>query len=125
MTQHQERSIGLCRILFATKNSWAGLKTAFDNEAAFRQEILLAIIFVPVVLFMPLSFVYKVYFSCCVIIVLVCELLNTAIEVIVDALSPEYNLWAKQAKDLGSAAVFLSLINVFISFIAALIIILK
>ena len=121
MTQYHDKVQGLSRLLRATGNSWSGLKTAYIHEAAFRQEILLAIVLIPAVLFMPLSFFYKVYFTSCVVIVLVCELLNTAIEVIVDALSPEYNLWAKQAKDLGSAAVMISLINVAIAFIAALV----
>lgn len=121
MTEYHDKAQGLSRLLRATGNSWSGLKTAYIHEAAFRQEILLAIVLIPAVLFMPLSFFYKVYFTSCVVIVLVCELLNTAIEVIVDALSPEYNLWAKQAKDLGSAAVMISLINVAIAFIAALV----
>lgn len=125
MTQYHEKAKGFARLMRATGNSWSGLKTAYINEAAFRQEIFFAIVLIPAVLFMPLSFFFKVYFTCSVVIVLVCELLNTAIEVIVDALSPEYNLWAKQAKDLGSAAVMVSLINVAIAFIAALVTVLK
>lgn len=123
MSQHQERSKGLRRLLLATKNSWAGLKTAFVNEVAFRQEIVLALFLGPVALILPISLLFKIYLFCSIIIVLVSELLNSAIEVVVDGLSPEYNLWAKQAKDLGSAAVFLSLINVFISFVAAIVIV--
>lgn len=68
---------------------------------------------------LPVSVLFKIYLIFSLIIVLVTELLNTAIEVIVDALSPEYNLWAKQAKDLGSAAVFICLINCLVSFLAA------
>lgn len=118
MSQYQEKAKGLRRLLFATKNSWAGLKTAFVNEAAFRQEIILALFLGPVAVILPVSLLFKIYLICSIIIVLVSELLNTAIEVVVDALSPEYSLWAKQAKDLGSAAVFLSLVNCLVSFVA-------
>jgi diacylglycerol kinase (ATP) len=120
MSQYQERAKGLRRLLLATRNSWAGLKTAFVNEAAFRQEIILSLFLIPITLILPISVLFKVYLFCSIVIILVSELLNSSIEVIVDALSPEYNLWAKQAKDLGSAAVFLSLINSFISFLAAI-----
>jgi len=120
MSQYQEKAKGLRRLVFATRNSWAGLKTAFINEAAFRQEIVAALFIVPIALILTVPLLFKIYLICSVIIVLVSELLNSAMEVVVDALSPEYNLWAKQAKDLGSAAVFLSLINFFISFVAAI-----
>ena len=125
MTQYHEKAKGLARLLRATGNSWSGLKTAYINEAAFRQEILLAIVLIPSVFFMSISLLFKLYLVSCVFIVLICELLNTSIEVIVDALSPEYNVWAKHAKDLGSAAVMLSLINIGIAFITAMVFVVR
>ncbi len=105
-----EKKTGIARILAAFIYSWDGLRVAVSHEAAFRQEIWIVVISSIVLLFLPLSLLWKglLFFSTTAILVV--ELLNSAIESIVDMTSPEYHLLAKHAKDLGSAAVLLSVI---------------
>jgi diacylglycerol kinase (ATP) len=88
----------------------AGLKTAC-KEAAFRQELLLGLVAVPLSLLLPLDGILVLLLNLCWLAVLSCELLNTAIESVVDLASPAYHELAKRAKDLGSAAVMLALVN--------------
>ena len=103
---------GLSRLINATKYSWLGLKTAYKNEAAFRQEFLLAVVLVPAGLWLGDSGMEKALLASVVIIVLIVELLNTAIEYVVDRFGGEIHEFSGAAKDAGSAAVFLSLVNV-------------
>ena len=103
---------GLTRIWNAFFYSLAGLAAAFRHEDSFRQEVLIAAILVPAALFMPVSGLGKALMIASVLLVLVVELLNSAIEAAVDRISLEYHLLTKRAKDIGSAAVFISLINV-------------
>lgn len=100
---------GINRIWAAFFYSLSGLRRAFSSEAAFRQEACLAAISLIVLLFMPLSPLWKGLIFLATASVLVVELLNTAIEAVVDLASPEYHLLAKQAKDFGSAAVLVSI----------------
>lgn len=86
----------------------AGLKTAY-REAAFRQELLLGLLVVPLSLLLPLSGIMVLILNLCWLAVLSTELLNTAIESVVDLVSPDYHELAKRAKDLGSAAVGVAL----------------
>jgi len=86
----------------------AGLKTAC-KEAAFRQELLLGLVAVPLSLLLPLDGILVLLLNLCWLAVLSCELLNTAIESVVDLASPDYHELAKRAKDLGSAAVGVAL----------------
>ena len=103
---------GLRRVWNALLYSLDGLAAAFRHEDAFRQEVLLAAILVPVAFFMPASGTDKALMIASVLLVLVVELLNSAVEAAVDRISLENHLLAKRAKDIGSAAVFLSLVNV-------------
>jgi len=103
---------GLLRIWNALFYSLAGLAAAFRHEDAFRQEVLLAVILVPAAFFMPASGTGKALMIASVLLVLIVELLNSAVEAAVDRISLENHLLAKRAKDIGSAAVFLSLVNV-------------
>ena len=102
---------GLVRIWNAFRYSLAGLQAAFHHEDAFRQECLLALLLLPVALFLPASGTAKAVLIGSVILVLIVELLNSAIEATVDRVSLERHLLAKRAKDIGSAAVMLSLLN--------------
>jgi len=99
------------RIVNAFFYSIAGLKAVFKKEASFRQELILATILLPVAILVPLSYIEKILMISSLVIVLIIELLNSAIEAIVDRVSPENHPLAKNAKDFGSAAVFLSLVN--------------
>lgn len=103
---------GLRRILNAFRYSQAGLAAAYRHEEAFRQEAWLALILVPAALFMPVAGLGKALMVGSVLLVLMVELLNSAIEAVVDRISLEHHALAKRAKDAGSAAVMLSLVNV-------------
>jgi diacylglycerol kinase (ATP) len=103
---------GVARIWNAFLYSVEGLCAAFKHETAFRQEILLAVILIPATLLLPASGTGKALLLASVLLVLIVELINSAIEAVVDRISLEHHPLAKRAKDFGSAAVFLSLINV-------------
>ncbi|MBI2314233.1 MAG: diacylglycerol kinase [Betaproteobacteria bacterium] len=103
---------GLARIWRALHYSLAGLIAAFRHEDAFRQEVLLALVLIPVALAVPATGVGKALMVGSVILVLIVELLNSAVEAAVDRISLDNHRLAKRAKDIGSAAVFLSLVNV-------------
>jgi diacylglycerol kinase (ATP) len=102
---------GLRRAWNAFLYSLDGLRAAFHHEGAFRQEVLLAVILIPAVFFLPASGVGKALMIAAVLLVLIVELLNSAVEAAVDRISLENHKLAKRAKDIGSAAVFLSLLN--------------
>jgi diacylglycerol kinase (ATP) len=102
---------GLRRIWNAFQYSLAGLRAAFRHEDAFRQECLLAAVLLPVALFLPLPGTSKALLIACVLLVLVVELMNSAVEAVVDRVSLEHHRLAKRAKDIGSAAVLIALLN--------------
>lgn len=101
---------GFKRILKATGYSFKGLSYAFRNEAAFRQEAVAALVLIPIALWLDVSTVERILLVMAVVLVLVVELINTGIEAVVDRVGVEYHLLAGVAKDMGSAAVFLSLL---------------
>jgi diacylglycerol kinase (ATP) len=103
---------GLRRILNALFYSVDGFRAAYRHEDAFRQECMLAAVLVPLALFLPASGVGKALMIASVLLVLLVELLNSAVEATVDRISLENHQLAKRAKDIGSAAVFVSLVNV-------------
>jgi diacylglycerol kinase (ATP) len=103
---------GLQRICNAAFYSFEGLKAAFRHEAAFRQEVLIATILVPAALASHASGPGKALMIASVLLVLVIELLNSGIEAVTDRISLDDHALAKRAKDLGSAAVMVSLIDV-------------
>ena len=101
---------GVKRIVKAAGYSLKGLSYAFRNEAAFRQEALAAFILIPLALWLNVTHIERILLIMAVVLVLVVELLNTGIEAVVDRIGVEYHLLAGAAKDVGSAAVFLSLL---------------
>ena len=101
---------GIRRIVSAARNSLAGLAAALRHEDAFRQELIIAAVLVPVALFMNVTFLEKALLVGSVLLVLIVELLNSAIEATVDRVSLEVHPLARRAKDLGSAAVMLALV---------------
>ncbi|MBS4096287.1 MAG: diacylglycerol kinase [Sulfuricella sp.] len=102
---------GLKRLWNALHYSLAGFKAAYRNEDAFRQEVLLALLLIPLALYLPVGGVGKALMIASVLLVMVVELLNSAVEATVDRISLEHHRLAKRAKDIGSAAVLLSLVN--------------
>lgn len=103
---------GLRRVWNALHYSLAGLRAAFRHEDAFRQELVLALLLIPAALFMPATGTGKALMVSSVLLVLIIELINSAIEATVDRISLEDHRLAKRAKDIGSAAVLIGLINV-------------
>ena len=103
---------GIRRLINAFGYSLEGFAAAFKHEDAFRQEVFLAIILIPLAVYLGQSPVERVLMIGSVLLVLIVELLNSAIEAAVDHTSTEHHALAKQAKDIGSAAVFIALIIV-------------
>lgn len=103
---------GLRRILNAAGYSWAGLGAAFKHENAFRQEVFLALALIPLALMLGDTGIERALMIGSVLLVLVVELLNSAIEAAVDRISLEHHQLIKRAKDMGSAAVMIALVNV-------------
>ncbi len=103
---------GIRRLVNASGYSLAGFKAAFKSEDAFRQEVFLAIVLIPIALYLDRSPIERALMIVSVLFLLIVELLNSAIEAAVDHTSTAHNALAKQAKDIGSAAVFFALILV-------------
>lgn len=108
--QMKPQRTSFSRLFYACVYSKDGLLTTFKEEAAFRQELLLFLLLLPLLMILPFPPATKMILFATHVIVLITELLNSAIEAVVDLVSPEHNLLAKKAKDAGSAAVFLSLL---------------
>ena len=100
---------GLRRIVNATFFSFAGFRAAWRDEAAFRQEALLCLVLVPTAFWLGRTAVERSLLIGSCLLVLIVELLNTGIENVVDRVGQEHHRLSGQAKDLGSAAVFTSL----------------
>jgi diacylglycerol kinase (ATP) len=103
---------GVKRVIDAAGYSMRGLSAAFKNEAAFRQELALAVILAPVAFYVGQSNIERTILIASLLLVLIVELLNSAIEAVVDRISDEHHELSGRAKDIGSAAVFVSLANV-------------
>ena len=101
---------GLQRLIHATRYSIDGLSAAWAHEDAFRQELILAAVMIPVALLLPLTLPEKILLVGVVVLVLIVELLNTGIEAAIDRDSLRIDPLGKRAKDYGSAAVMLSLL---------------
>jgi len=102
---------GLRRLLNAFGYSMAGFRAAYRHEDAFRQEARLALVLIPLALWLPVGLTGKALMIGSVLLVIIVELLNSAVEATVDRISLEQHDLAKRAKDIGSAAVLVSLIN--------------
>ena len=102
---------GLIRLWNALGYSRQGLAAAWANEAAFRQETWLACVAMPLAFYLGRSGVDRALMLGSIILILIVEILNSGLEAVVDKASPEKHELAKRAKDMGSAAVLLSLLN--------------
>ena len=102
---------GITRVWNAFHYSMAGLAAAYRNEDAFRQEVWLAAVLVPLALWLPASGIGKALMIASVLLVILVELVNSAVEAAVDRISFEQHHLAKRTKDIGSAAVFVALVN--------------
>jgi diacylglycerol kinase (ATP) len=121
MENNTSKKKGLIRLYFAFCYSINGLRAAFKNEAAFRQEVFLFVLLLPVIYYLPATQALKGLLLVSNTLVLIVELLNSAIEAIVDLASPDFHILAKRAKDMGSAGVLISLfLSLFLWFYAIL-----
>jgi len=102
---------GIKRLVNAFSYSCAGLAEAFRHEDAFRQEVALAIILIPLAFWLESRMLGRVLMIFCVFLVLIVELINSAIEATVDRISLDDHRLAKRAKDIGSASVLICLLN--------------
>lgn len=102
---------GLARLVAACGYSRDGLRAAWHNEAAFREEVMLAAVALPLAIYLGKSGVERALLAGSIGLVLIVEILNSAVEAVVDKASPERHELAKRAKDMGSAAVLLSLLT--------------
>lgn len=102
---------GFRRLWNALGYSVAGFRAAYKHEDAFRQEVLLAIILIPLALCLSGGMLERALMIGSVLLVIIVELLNSAVEATVDRISLDRHDLAKRAKDIGSAAVLVSLIN--------------
>ena len=105
---------GLRRIINAFGYSMKGLRAAFKYESAFRQETALLIILLPLAILLGQTVVDYSILIGSLLLVMVVELLNSALEAVVDRVSDEHHMLAGRAKDMGSAAVFIALLNVIV-----------
>ena len=103
---------GIRRILRATRFSAQGFRSAWQNEAAFRQELVLVVLMTPLALWLGGSIVEKALLIAVLLLVLIVELFNSAIEAAIDRHGDEHHELSGRAKDMGSAAVFVVLVIV-------------
>lgn len=101
---------GLRRLINATGYSWKGFKATFANEAAFREETLAAAVLIPLAIILPVTWLETVLLIVAVLGLLLTEILNSALEAVVDRIGTEIHPLSGRAKDMGSAAVLLALI---------------
>lgn len=104
-----QKNTGIKRIIYAARYSWLGLIAAWKNEAAFRQEVVALIAAVIIALLIDVSLFQKVALVGSVVFVMIVELMNSAVEAVVDRIGLERHELSGRAKDLGSAAVFLAI----------------
>ena len=107
---HKKSRKGLKRIWDAAGYSLQGFRAAWVNEAAFRQELLLVLVLLPTACWLGTTAVQRILLIFSLLLILIVELLNSAVETVIDRIGPEYHELSGRAKNLGSAAVLISLI---------------
>lgn len=114
-TSHEESPFkgktGIRRLVNAFGYSMDGFKAAYQHEDAFRQEVWLSLVLIPLAFYLEAEAMHRILMVGSVLLVMIVELLNSAVEAVVDRVSIERHALAKRAKDIGSAAVLLALIN--------------
>jgi len=112
---------GILRFVKASQYSWQGLTATYRHEEAFRQEILLCLALTPIAFLLAASGIELALMLGSLILVLIVELLNSGIEAVVDRIGTEKHELSGRAKDIGSAAVMLALINVVVIWVCIII----
>ncbi|AQP36212.1 diacylglycerol kinase [Vibrio anguillarum] len=101
---------GIKRLFYATGYSIQGLKAAWLNEAAIRQETVTSILLITITFFLPVTKIEQIMMIGCLVLVVIVELMNSAVEAVVDRVGSEWHELSGRAKDIGSAAVLIALI---------------
>lgn len=101
---------GIKRLFYATGYSIQGLKAAWLNEAAIRQETVTSILLITTTFFLPVTKIEQIMMIGCLVLVVIVELMNSAVEAVVDRVGSEWHELSGRAKDIGSAAVLIALI---------------
>ena len=102
---------GIKRLANAFTYSVAGTLAAFKHEDAFRQEVILSIILIPLAIYLGQTAIEQALMISSILLIIIVELLNSSVEATVDRISVKHHKLSKRAKDIGSAAVFFSLVN--------------
>lgn len=110
----KNEATGLARLISATRFSIAGLKATFQSEQAFRQEVIVFFLLVPLAIIIADNSIEFALLSASILLLLIVELLNTGIEHVVDRIGADYHELSGKAKDAGSAAVLLTVLFVLI-----------
>ncbi|SFV85011.1 Diacylglycerol kinase [hydrothermal vent metagenome] len=105
----KNEATGIKRIFSAYTFSMQGLKVCYKSEAAFRQEVWLGVILIPLALYLRDNAIERILLIAPIFLILIVEILNSAIESVVDRIGDEYHVLSGVAKDMGSAAVWLAL----------------
>ncbi len=105
-----EKNTGIKRILYATLYSWQGFKSAITNESAFQQEFLAVILLGGLSFFLDVTAYEQLAMIISLVVILIVEILNSAIECVVDRVGPEHHALSGRAKDYGSLAVLLCIV---------------
>lgn len=108
------------RAVLAALHSWRGLKACFEHEEAFRIEVLISAVLLPVAVVVAGNAVELILLCGSVLLVWIVELLNSAVEAAIDRIGPEHHTLSGRAKDLGSAAVLIAMVVVAITWLAIL-----
>jgi diacylglycerol kinase (ATP) len=111
---------GLTRIIKAAGYSWKGLKAAWINEAAFRQEGVAAVIAIAIACWLDVDPITRILLIGSVVLVMIVEILNSAIEALVDRVGTDYHELSGRAKDMGSAAVLIAIILAAVTWVTLL-----
>jgi len=116
----KNEATGIGRLFAATKFSMQGLRQAYGSEAAFRQEVWLCLVLVPAAYILGDTSIERAVLIASLLLLLIVEVLNTAVEKVVDRIGDDYHELSGAAKDLGSAAVFLCLLLVLVLWLGVL-----
>lgn len=119
-TNKQKNNRGIRRLINAARWSMKGFRSTYNNEEAFRQELLLLVILAPLGYWLGENGVEQALLLGSLLIVLIVELLNSAVESVVDRIGPEQHKLSGRAKDQGSAAVFVAVVLVIVTWLLVL-----
>lgn len=111
---------GIARVISATRYSWLGIKSAWRHEAAFRQEAALALIGFPLAIWLARDATEFLFLALPLLLMLLAELVNSAIEAVVDRIGAEQHELSGRAKDMGSAVVFMAIMIAGLSWLTIL-----